>query len=1034
MTTPMEALKSVSFRAFYDASDIWEDDVISVDGLHTAAFDEVRDTFRRMKAKAPYSNIVIEGRPGVGKSHFLGRVRRGVTAGENLFVYVDLSGTRSFWDTLAVAYIGAFERRAEGDFTQLQFILRGLLKVLQFESEEAAQIVAGQVTNQSLDHLRTNLRRKAPPGEELSSFLNVGVALVLLNSLEFSQQDIGRSILLGLPTYNSDETVNTDLAPVPPRLMVRHVDRIARIADKVSLLAIDQLDSLIALAANWAEADQKALLSGIADGLMSLAQDNSRNTLIVLSCLRESWIKLQTHSVPSFPDRYPTLKNLRMFPSAEVGKALIASHLKAAYGRIGYNPPYPTWPVKAQAFEDAPLYSARELMQLTEKHIRYCRERGTITELSDFGAAQAEKVAETFEVKPDAGLDARFASLRAEADVSGVLDKDHVDNRLPPLLRAGLEAWIQEQAHPRSFSLDAPLGSNAALNARLRQIIDAQLEDEVHWSFRAVPHGHPAAALTRLRSAVTASGLSERRSLFIIRNDSWSSGAKTKEVVAEFEKKGGQTVKLSEHDLKTFQALSKLLAEEADGLAGWLRAVKPASATALLSRIAPQPAAPLPPENTLSSPSNVTVPAARAPEPFPLQPSYESQPDEIPIGRSEETGKPLTLRLEDLRRHIAIFAGSGSGKTVLIRRLVEECALKGVSSIVLDPNNDLARLGTPWPKTPGGWMEGDEKRAAEYHKTVDVAIWTPRLSAGRPIAFAPLADLLAIAGEPDEFEMALDNTVAMLLPRAGLPKTGGKVDQGKAILKEALKDFTLKGGVGLEEFLGYLSSLPDGTSRIAGAKKIAADMANTLIAATINDPLFGGSGTSVDPATLLTPPDGMRARISVISLAGLPTDEQRQGFVGQLQMALFSWVKKNPAGNRPLGGLFVMDEAQTFAPSAGSTPCLASTLALASQARKYGLGLIFATQAPKGLHNQIPGNATTQFFGFLNAPVQIGAAREMALAKGGDVTGIAQLGKGQFFAASDGLAFQKIRSPLCLSHHPASPLTQEEIVQLASTV
>ena len=49
---------------------------------------------------------------------------------------------------------------------------------------------------------------------------------------------------------------------------------------------------------------------------------------------------------------------------------------------------------------------------------------------------------------------------------------------------------------------------------------------------------------------------------------------------------------------------------------------------------------------------------------------------------------------------------------------------------------------------------------------------------------------------------------------------------------------------------------------------------------------------------------------------------------------------------------------------------------LAAQARKYGLGLIFATQAPKGLHNRIPGNAATQFVGLLNAPVQIAAARE----------------------------------------------------------
>jgi hypothetical protein len=252
------------------------------------------------------------------------------------------------------------------------------------------------------------------------------------------------------------------------------------------------------------------------------------------------------------------------------------------------------------------------------------------------------------------------------------------------------------------------------------------------------------------------------------------------------------------------------------------------------------------------------------------------------------------------------------------------------------------------------------------------------------------------------------------------------------VLKQALRGFIRAGGEGFPSFLDCLRALPEGTSPLSNAEKLAAGMADTLYAATINDPLFGGTGTSVDPATLLTPPEGKRARVSVISLTGLPAEEQRQNFVSQLQMALFAWVKKNPTGNRPLGGQFVIEEAQTFAPSGSSTPCLASTLALASQARKYGLGLIFATQAPKALHNQIPGNASTQLFGFLNAPVQIAAAKEMAIAKGGDVTGIAQLTKGQFFTASDGVAFQKIRSPLCLTHHPASPLTQEEVVRLAS--
>ncbi len=171
----------------------------------------------------------------------------------------------------------------------------------------------------------------------------------------------------------------------------------------------------------------------------------------------------------------------------------------------------------------------------------------------------------------------------------------------------------------------------------------------------------------------------------------------------------------------------------------------------------------------------------------------------------------------------------------------------------------------------------------------------------------------------------------------------------------------------------------------------------------INDPMFGGDGTPVDPpGVLLTPSPGRRARVSVISMIGLSSDEQRQSFVNQLQMALFAWIKRHPAGERPLSGLLIMDEAQNFAPSKGFTTSLRSTLALSSQARKYGLGLVFATQAPKGLHNHIPGNAATQFYGLLNSPAHIEAAREMARAKGGLVPDISRLQAGNFYVATEG--------------------------------
>ncbi|MBX6386782.1 MAG: ATP-binding protein [Microbispora sp.] len=394
--------------------------------------------------------------------------------------------------------------------------------------------------------------------------------------------------------------------------------------------------------------------------------------------------------------------------------------------------------------------------------------------------------------------------------------------------------------------------------------------------------------------------------------------------------------------------------------------------------------------------------------------------------------RPVRIPLETLRKHTAIFAGSGSGKTVLIRRLVEECALQGVSAIVLDVNNDLARLGDRWPEPPAEWGEGDAAKADDYLAGTDVVIWTPRKESGRPLSFQPLPDFGSVADDADEFGEAVDAALAALVPRAKLEAKTARAHLGQAVLREAVAYYGRRGGTGLGGLIALLDDLPDGVSTLEGAARLAAEMAQHLRAEMINDPLFAGTGTPVDPGVLLTPTEGKRARVSVISLTGLTSDAQRQGFVNQLQMALFSWIKRHPAGDRPLGGLFVMDEAQTFAPSGAATVCTQSTLALAAQARKYGLGLVFATQAPKGLHNRITGNAATQFFGLLNAPAQITAARELARSKGGDVPDVARLRSGQFYAAVEGGSFTKVRTPLCLSHHPSGPLTSEEVVARAN--
>jgi hypothetical protein len=552
------------------------------------------------------------------------------------------------------------------------------------------------------------------------------------------------------------------------------------------------------------------------------------------------------------------------------------------------------------------------------------------------------------------------------------------------------------------------------------------VQDEQHWSFRAIAHTHGTAILARIQAARTTAGLSKgisKRKLVFLRNLEWNKGAKNKEAIQDFTASGGVTLGISEEDLRTFAALKQMLSERDPALEDWLRVKRPAGKTTLLRTVLGEVVAALDeadPQQEVE-PTNLFEPKKRKLNGRPF----------VPLGSGMDDAEPLHIDLESLRKHTAIFAGSGSGKTVLIRRLIEECALQGVSTIVLDPNNDLARLGDGWPATPSTWLPGDSDKARDYLSTTDVVVWTPRREAGRPLSFQPLPDFHSILNDPDELGIAIDATVASLAPRAKVEGDAAKALRGRAVLKEALEYFARKGTGGIKPFIGVLTSLPDGVSQLDDAEKIAFEMSQNLMAAVVTDPLFGGAGAAVDPGELLRPGEGKRARISVISFVGLPSEEQRQGFVNQLQMALFAWIKQNPAGDRPLGGLLVMDEAQTLAPSSPMTACTMSTLALASQARKYGLGLVFATQAPKGLHNRISGNAATQFFGLLNSPVQIEAAREMARAKGGDVPDISRLKTGQFYASGEGFTLRKVQTPLCLSYHPSSPLTTEEVIDRA---
>ncbi|WP_055476759.1 helicase HerA domain-containing protein [Gordonia sp. HS-NH1] len=668
-------------------------------------------------------------------------------------------------------------------------------------------------------------------------------------------------------------------------------------------------------------------------------------------------------------------------------------------------------------------------------------------------------------------LDQRYAELISRADPLPALVPDTEDKIVPSLLHAGLATWIQALSRDADrWQLDARPGPKSPLHGRIRQLVDANRDVEQSWSFRAIAASNARAVQTRLSSATTTSGFTLgdiERTLVILRRDPWPTGPKTRQMVEELHDRGGRVVAWTEHDIKRLCALAALRAERPTHLREWVSARNPAAEIAFITDILgpavetpavpgnepetripqPSPTTPGRPEfDTAGTPvprrAEPTVPRNPEPQPATARPiageshSPTAEPDTteqtITLGRSVATGEAVAVSLPALRKHVALFAGSGSGKTVLIRRIVEEAALQGVSSIVLDVNNDLARLGTPWPDNdPRPWTLEDRGRAKTYLQDTEVAVFTPGRASGRPLSFQPLPDFTTVVGNPDEFRAAVDSAVGALIPHARATGTSAKAYRQQAVLQQSMEAFGRRGGGSLRAYVGLLTELPQDASTLADAPRLGAELAENLKASMAIDPVFGGEAAPADPGFLLTPTPGFRARVSVVNLAGLGTDDRRASFVNQLQMALFAWIKKNPAVDRPLGGLLVMDEAQNFAPSVRTTAASKSTSALASQARKYGLGLIFATQSPTGIDNKISANSSTQIFGLLNHPTQIDRAKELAANKGSRIPDIGKLPAGTFYIASEGGRFTKAETPLCLTYHPSSPPTEDEVVDLA---
>lgn len=564
---------------------------------------------------------------------------------------------------------------------------------------------------------------------------------------------------------------------------------------------------------------------------------------------------------------------------------------------------------------------------------------------------------------------------------------------------------------------------------------------------------------------MTQAGIDRRlnfRRLVIVRTEEVPGGKVTAELLAQFEKAGGLLVKPTDDELRTLWALARLFAEKNPYLADWLRSRRPASALPLMQQTAPAlcQARPTPQSghagngqgtspgsssvnggtNTQGGSTNGTgsrtTSGGTISRGKTTDPPIVNDNDHIPLGRRIHGTGSITMPLANLEKHTVILAGAGSGKTVLLRRLVEEAALLGTPAIVVDCANDLSVLGERWPATPDGWHEEDPSTADRFHHQTEVIVWTPGRDRGNPLMLEPLPDLAAMADDEDQLQEAIDMARESLRPMVAPGKTQA-ADKKVGLLSSTLRFFAKHGGGTLHDFVELLRDLPpEAGLGIRNESRLARDMGDALAVQIATNPLLRGTGQGLDPALLFGDvPGSSKVRISVINLMGLQSPEMQQQFLNQLAMTLFSWIKKNPSPpGRTLRGLLAIDEAKDFVPSQKASACKPSLMRLTAQARKYHLGLIFATQQPREIDNALVGNCSTHYYGKANSPAAIDTIRDQISLRGGSGNDVATLERGSFYvynADAELRAPTKVRVPMCLSHHRKNPLADEEILALA---
>lgn len=345
--------------------------------------------------------------------------------------------------------------------------------------------------------------------------------------------------------------------------------------------------------------------------------------------------------------------------------------------------------------------------------------------------------------------------------------------------------------------------------------------------------------------------------------------------------------------------------------------------------------------------------------------------DSIFAGRDlNGRGNAITLNKDVLKRHAAVLGGSGSGKTTLALSIIEQLLLRGIPAVMIDRKGDLCSYANPdvWRVQDGEMSErrGDREKLGD---AIDVAVYTPGRSSGRPISITLLPN--GISELPEHEQQLLANLSSAALGEMLHLKNSATHQKQSGTLSVALRILGSRSTseVTLADLIYLLEDedpeLTDLTQRMDPSGKIRRDLVAQLDSLRHrNSALFEGGGEPLSMESLfgIGPFARLgRTRLSVIYTGFLGDNENILFWVSQFLAEALRFCQRNP--NDGLQAVVMFDEADLYIP-ANAKPATAEPLqSLLKRARSAGLGIMLATQSPGDLDYKSRDQITSWFIG-----------------------------------------------------------------------